>query len=77
MIRILIADDHAIVRRGLRQVIDDECGGAVVEEAATGQAVLDAVRVELSDDFPMDLFLAIQKGMQVSAARLRCMPSNN
>jgi len=33
IIRIVIADDHAIVRRGLRQLLDDEAGFEVVAEA--------------------------------------------
>jgi two-component system response regulator NreC len=33
-IRVVIADDHAVVRRGLRQVLDDEDGVEVVAEAA-------------------------------------------
>jgi two-component system, NarL family, invasion response regulator UvrY len=41
---ILVADDHVVVRRGLRQVIAEECCGVVVEEASTRQGPLDAVR---------------------------------
>lgn len=41
----LIVDDHAMVRRGLRQVVVAECDGAVVEEVSTGQSALDAVRL--------------------------------
>jgi CheY-like chemotaxis protein len=33
-IRVVIADDHAVVRRGLRQVLDSEEGVEVVAEAA-------------------------------------------
>ncbi len=36
MIRILIADDHAIVRAGLRQFIADQPDMEVTGEAATG-----------------------------------------
>lgn len=62
---ILIADDHAVVRRGLRQVIDDECGGAVVEEAATGQAVLDAVRRQDWAVVILDINLPDKNGLEV------------
>ncbi len=42
-IRILIADDHAVVRRGLRALIDTEPGMEAVGEAADGaEAVLKA-----------------------------------
>lgn len=44
MTRILIADDHAIVRQGLRQVIADAPGMRVTGEAAGGQEALDLAR---------------------------------
>ena len=37
--RILLADDHAVVRRGLRQVFDSEEGIEVVAEASGSVAV--------------------------------------
>src|ERR687884_2028791 len=44
-IRILIADDHPVVRAGLRAVIEDRSGLEVVAEAATGrEAVALALR---------------------------------
>jgi len=43
MIRILIADDHAIFREGLRQILEDVDGIEVADEAADGQEVLDKV----------------------------------
>ena len=35
-IRVLIADDHALVREGIRRVLDDDPGFDVVAEAADG-----------------------------------------
>jgi DNA-binding NarL/FixJ family response regulator len=43
MIRILIVDDHAIVRRGLRELLSDEFRGAAFGEAATAQQALEQV----------------------------------
>jgi len=43
MTRILIADDHAIFREGLRQILEDVLDLAVVDEASRGQEVLDKV----------------------------------
>lgn len=50
MIRILLADDHAVVRRGLRLLLDRERDFAVVAEAGDGA---EAVRLGLST--PIDL----------------------
>jgi DNA-binding NarL/FixJ family response regulator len=43
MIRVLIADDHALFRRGLRQTIDDVEGMRVEDEAASGRDVLEKI----------------------------------
>ncbi len=62
---ILVADDHAVVRRGLRQVIAEECDGAVVEEASTGQGVLDAVRRQDWAAVVLDINLPDKNGLEV------------
>ena len=62
---ILVADDHAVVRRGLRQVIAEDCDGAVVEEASTGQAALDAVRRQDWAVVILDINLPDKNGLEV------------
>ncbi len=52
MIRILIAEDHAIVRNGLRQIVSDTTDMEVVGEATNGTEVLEAAR-----KFEFDLLL--------------------
>ena len=42
MLRILLADDHDIVRRGLRELLEEQPGWEVCGEAATGR---EAVRL--------------------------------
>ncbi len=44
MIRVLIADDHKVVRQGLRFLLSSEPGIEVAGEAADGGAALDAIR---------------------------------
>ena len=44
MIRVLIADDHKVVRQGLRFLLSSEPGIEVTGEAADGSAALDAIR---------------------------------
>jgi DNA-binding NarL/FixJ family response regulator len=51
-LRVLLADDHAIVRRGLRSLLESEPGVSVVAEAADG---LEAVR--LSEEHDPDLVI--------------------
>ena len=61
----LIADDHAVVRRGLRELIAEAYGGALVEEAATGEAVLDAVRRQDWAIVILDINLPDKSGLDV------------
>lgn len=62
---ILVVDDHVVVRRGLRQVIAEDCDGAVVEEASTGQAALDAVRRQDWAVVVLDINLPDKNGLEV------------
>ncbi len=41
MIRVLVADDHPVVRKGLIQILSDSDNIQVVDEATTSQAVID------------------------------------
>jgi DNA-binding NarL/FixJ family response regulator len=66
-IRILIADDHAIVRLGLRALIATEPGLEVVGEAVDG---IDAVRKARSlrpDVIVLDLVMPRKDGIQAAA----------
>jgi two-component system response regulator NreC len=54
-VRIVIADDHAIVRRGLRQLLDDEASFEVVAEATDVESVQRYVRGHRPDVLVLDL----------------------
>jgi DNA-binding NarL/FixJ family response regulator len=43
-IHVILADDHSIVRSGLRQLLDSIDGLQVVGEAANGEALLELLR---------------------------------
>ena len=63
MIRILIADDHAIVRAGLRQFIAGEPDMEVAGEARTGTEVIDMVRNGTWDVVLLDISMPDQNGI--------------
>ncbi len=65
MIRIFIADDHAIVRQGLRQLIEQQPDMRVVGEASDGRAVLLAQDKDLWDVLILDLSLPKVAGIEV------------
>ncbi len=63
--RVLIADDHAIVRRGLMQVIKEEMPGTVLGEAARESEILDRVQKEAWDVLVLDVGLPTRSGLEV------------
>ena len=68
MIRVLIADDHKVVRQGLRFLLSSEPGIDVAGEAADGAAALDAIRALRPDVVLLDLRLPDMLGPEVVQA---------
>ncbi|HMB92074.1 MAG TPA: response regulator transcription factor [Rhodothermales bacterium] len=63
MTKVLIADDHAVVRRGLAQIISETMDLKVSGEAADGNEVLDLVREDAFDVVVMDLNMPGRSGL--------------
>jgi DNA-binding NarL/FixJ family response regulator len=74
-IRIIIADDHPVVRRGLMQFIADEDELEVVAECADGESALEAVTRHAPDVLIVDLQMPRLNGMEV-LRRLSEMPES-
>ena len=73
-IRVLLADDHAVVRRGLRLVLESEPDLRVVAEAGDGA---DAVRLGLQPDVDLavlDVSMPRMNGLQAAAELSRRRP---
>lgn len=64
-IRILVADDHAIFREGLKQVIDTTVDMNVVDEAANGQEVLTKIQKNDYDIVILDISMPGRNGLDV------------
>ncbi|MCJ7533213.1 MAG: response regulator transcription factor [Anaerolineales bacterium] len=67
MIRVLIADDHAILRRGLQQILAETSDMLVAGEASTAAGVLRLVREGQYDVLLLDISLPDQNGLEVLA----------
>jgi two-component system, NarL family, invasion response regulator UvrY len=65
MIRILIADDHAVVRRGLRQMLTDESDLKVVGEAHNSQELLALARQHTCELMILDISMPGRNGLDV------------
>lgn len=65
MINVVIADDHPIVRAGLKQIITEEADIAVAAEAANGAQLLELVRHRDFDVVLLDLTMPGMDGLDV------------
>lgn len=63
MIRVLVADDHAVVRRGLSQIIDEAPGIELAAEAAAGSEVLTLMRQQSFDVVVLDINMPGMDGL--------------
>ncbi len=63
MINVLVADDHAVVRKGLVQIISETMDMEVTAEASSGAEVLDHVRDKDFDAVVLDLNMPGQSGL--------------
>lgn len=67
MIRIAIADDHMVVRQGLKQILNECAGFQLAGEAANGHEVMTLVREENIDVLILDLSMPGRSGIELIA----------
>ena len=68
VIRVVIADDHPIVRQGLRQMIEKDAGLQVVAEAGDGQAALEQIKATRPRVAILDIDMPKLSGFGVARA---------
>jgi two-component system invasion response regulator UvrY len=64
-IRILIADDHPIVREGFKQVLSETTDMVVADEAGNGQEVLNLLRNNTYDVILLDISMPGRSGLEI------------
>ncbi|HEY8112961.1 MAG TPA: response regulator transcription factor [Actinomycetes bacterium] len=72
--RILLADDHALVRRGVRLILDGEPDLTVVAEAADGAEAIDKARTDQPDLAILDIGMPRLTGLQAARELSRVLP---
>jgi len=72
--RLLLVDDHAVVRSGLRMLLEPEADFEIVGEAASGREALKAVAESLPDIVLMDIGLPDISGIEAAAEIKRLRP---
>jgi len=75
--RLLIADDHALVREGLRTMLSGEDGIEVIAEANDGQQALDVCRELMPDLVLMDVRMPLMDGLEATRKIKQEMPKTS
>ncbi len=73
-IRIMLADDHALIRAGLRALLKSIEGVEVIAEASNGHETLEAVERRQPDVILMDIAMPELNGLETAARILKRWP---
>lgn len=73
-IRVVLVDDHALVRQGFRRLLEDEADIVVVGEAGTGMDALPVIRAAQPDVVVLDMAMPEMNGLQVTREILTQQP---
>jgi two-component system response regulator NreC len=65
-VRILLADDHTILRKGLRLLLERESDFGVIAEASNGREAIDAVSRDVPDVVIMDIAMPMLNGIEAT-----------
>lgn len=74
-VRVLLADDHAILRSGLRLLLEREEGWSVVAEAGDGREAVAAMENDPADVAVLDVGMPALNGIEAAAQILRRFPA--
>jgi DNA-binding NarL/FixJ family response regulator len=75
-IRVLIADDHGVMRAGLRAMLEDESTVEVVGEAATGEEAVQLTTALLPDIVVLDIGMPGQDGIETTRQIRKLQPNS-
>ena len=73
-IKVLLAEDHGIVREGLRNLLEAEEDFAVIGEAENGRAVVEMTQKLQPDVVVMDIAMPLLNGLEATRQILRALP---
>lgn len=74
-IRVVVADDHVIVREGIRQVLDGTEGITVVGEAGNGAEAYERAQSLVPDVVVLDVSMPGESGLEVAKRLKRALPA--
>src|SRR6185295_15113164 len=73
-ITVLLADDHSLVRRGFRRILEDDPGIAVVGEAQNGDEAVEMARRQRPQVIVMDCAMPVKNGVEATRQILKDTP---
>lgn len=76
-IRVVLADDHPVVRNGIRKMLSRDGDIVVVGEACTGQEALDLIRALSPNVLLLDMDMPGMNGIKVAGEVKRLYPNTN
>src|SRR5690242_10142785 len=74
-LRILLADDHTLVRQGFRKILEERPEWEVVAEASDGRAVLRKIEAAPPDVAVLDIGMPLLNGIETTRQIARRFPS--
>ncbi len=73
-VRIVVADDHEVVRRGVKSLLESHPGWTVIAEAATGREAVDLVSRSTPDVVILDITMPELNGLEATRQILKSAP---
>jgi two-component system invasion response regulator UvrY len=74
MIKVLITDDHPVVRRGIRQILEDDERISLVDEAGNGKELFDKLKEQNYDVILLDISMPGRSGLDLISQIIRTHP---
>lgn len=74
-VRILLADDHAVLRQGLRKILEDRPGWTIVAEAANGRDAVAAAEAQHPHVAVLDIAMPFLNGIEATRQIVRRAPN--
>ena len=74
-IRVLLVDDHTVVRQGLRVLLEAEADIAVIGEAETGRQAVQLATKLMPDVVVMDIAMPMLNGLEATRQIIKALPN--
>ena len=74
MINVMLVDDHGLVRNGIKRILDDVDGIAVIAEAENGEQAISQVRKQQPDVILMDISMPGIDGLEATRKIAQSLP---